>query len=210
MLLERAEAGDVQTIVCLCEILQVIDGDGERTRIPNLKVKLVREWYLSYIDLLHQMCLFTAAAFLIKHCKDKAIGALSQQSTTIHESCPRCGKPLDSASESSSNGLSKNARLNCKFCRRRVGFCFVCHEPVHGMYVWCPGCGHGGHLQHALQWFGGLTGKQVRTACPTGCGHRCNLVQMVSTAFPRTNSMAGALAASSLTAEQMQCTIIQP
>ena len=38
--------------------------------------------YLSYIDLLHQMCLFSAAAFLIKNCKDQAIGALSQQSTT--------------------------------------------------------------------------------------------------------------------------------
>ena len=82
LLLERAEAGDVQTIVCLCEVLQVIDSEGERTRIPNLNMKLVREWYFSYIDILHQMCLFTAAAFLIKNCNDKAIGALSQQSTT--------------------------------------------------------------------------------------------------------------------------------
>jgi hypothetical protein len=67
--------------------------------------------------------------------------------------------------------------------------CFVCHEPVTGMFVWCPGCGHGGHLEHALQWFGGLNGKPVRTVCPTGCGHKCNLVQM-GPAFPRSNSMA--------------------
>lgn len=44
-------------------------------------------------------------------------------------------------------------------------------------------------MEHALQWFGGLNGKAVRTVCPTGCGHKCNLVQM-ATAFPRTMSMA--------------------
>jgi hypothetical protein len=82
LLLERAEAGDVQTNVALCEVLQVIDSGGEQTLIPSLSMKLVREWYLSYIDLLHQMCLFSAAAFLIKNCKDQAIAALSQQSTT--------------------------------------------------------------------------------------------------------------------------------
>ena len=31
--------------------------------------------------------------------------------------------------------------------------------------------GHGGHLDHALQWFGGgQKGKAVRELCPTGCG----------------------------------------
>lgn len=34
-----------------------------------------------------------------------------------------------------------NARRICKSCRRRVGLCFLCHEPVKGVYVWCPGCG---------------------------------------------------------------------
>ena len=34
-----------------------------------------------------------------------------------------------------------NARRICKSCRRRVGLCFICHEPVKGVYVWCPGCG---------------------------------------------------------------------
>jgi hypothetical protein len=87
LLLERAEAGDVQTNVALCEVLQVVDSSGEQTRIPGLGIKLVREWYLFYIDLLHQMCLFSAAAFLIKYCNDPAIGALSQQSTTYVLEC---------------------------------------------------------------------------------------------------------------------------
>eukprot|EP00536_Pseudo-nitzschia_multiseries_P002425 jgi/Psemu1/251619/estExt_Genewise1Plus.C_320062 len=193
LLLERAEAGDVQTNVVLCEVLQVIDPAGNQTRIPGLGIQLVREWYLSYIDLLHRMCLFSAAAFLIKHCRDPAIGALSQQSTTIHESCPRCGKPVESSADNATRnanaGSSSSCRQICKNCRRRVGICFICHEPVQGVFVWCPGCGHGGHLEHALQWFGGLDGRAVRTVCPTGCGHKCNLVQFAST-FPRTMSMA--------------------
>jgi hypothetical protein len=81
LLLERADAGDVQTCVALCEVLQVIEADGQ-TRIPGLELNLVREWYLSYIDLLQQMCLFSSATFLIKSCKDPFIGALNQKATT--------------------------------------------------------------------------------------------------------------------------------
>jgi hypothetical protein len=59
---------------------------------------------------------------------------------------------------------------------------------VKGIYVWCPGCGHGGHLEHALEWFGGSNGNPVREMCPTGCGHRCNMLQQLN-AFPRTDSL---------------------
>jgi hypothetical protein len=35
----------------------------------------------------------------------------------------------------------------------------------------CPSTlGHGGHLDHALEWFGGVGGYPVREVCPTGCG----------------------------------------
>jgi hypothetical protein len=81
LLLERAEAGDVQTCVTLCEVLQVIEPETS-TRIEGLELHVVREWYLSYIDLLQQMCLFTSATYLIKHCSDPFIAALNQQSTT--------------------------------------------------------------------------------------------------------------------------------
>jgi len=81
LLLERSEAGDVQTCVALCEVLQVIEPENS-TRIVGLDIGLVREWYLSYIDLLQQMCLFTSATYLIKYCTDPFIAALNQQSTT--------------------------------------------------------------------------------------------------------------------------------
>jgi len=36
---------------------------------------------------------------------------------------------------------------------------------VSGLWAWCQGCGHGGHLAHMLEWFKG------HALCPTGC--RC-------------------------------------
>lgn len=186
LLEERADNGDVQTCVALCELLQLVKKD-QSVRIPGLDINLVREWYLCYIDLLRDMCLFSQASYLMRSCNDPFISALNQQSTTIHESCPRCGKPLPptEVADDSQGGPSRRA---CKNCLRRVGLCFLCHEPVRGMFVWCPGCGHGGHLDHALQWFGGLCGNVVREMCPTGCGHRCNMAQHL-TAFPRTESL---------------------
>lgn len=142
LLVERGNAGDVQTCVAVCEVLQVIElGSNARTtttRVPGLELSLVREWYLSFIDILHQMCLFSHASFLIGHCNDASIGELNQQSTTIDEACPHCGKPV-LGGDSGTNGFS--SRRVCRSCRRRIGFCFLCHEPVKGVFVLCPGCG---------------------------------------------------------------------
>lgn len=146
LLLQRADAGDVQTCVVLCEVMDVIAppsavGGSAKSRIPNLNIALVREWYLTYIDLLQQMCLFTQAASLIRNCSDPVIGALNQQSTTIHESCPRCGKPLLGSTTIQDGAPRLSAQRICRSCRSRVGLCFLCHEPVKGVFVWCPGCG---------------------------------------------------------------------
>ena len=40
--------------------------------------------------------------------------------------------------------------------------CSVCCLPVHGLGLYCPDCGHGGHLNHVSKW----------TKCPL-CGCRC-------------------------------------
>lgn len=81
LLEERANAGDVQTCVALCEVLEVLTKE-QTVRIPDLDISLVREWYLSYIDLLRDMCLFSHATFLIRSCLDPFINGLNQQSTT--------------------------------------------------------------------------------------------------------------------------------
>jgi len=199
ILLERADAGDVQTCVALCEVMGVVippsaSGQPPKTLVPGLGLELVREWYLSYIDILQQMCLFSHAAALISNSADPVVAALNQQSTTIHESCPDCGKPLDSTAVSNDDKEDKEVKVGlsaqrvCKRCRKRVGLCFLCHQVVKGMFVWCPGCGHGGHLNCALEWFGGAEGLPPQEMCPTGCGHKCNLLQRIQS-FPRTKSM---------------------
>ncbi len=123
-------------------------GGSAKCRIPKLSILIVREWYLTYIDLLQQMCLFTQAASLIRNCHDPTISSLNQQSTTINESCPRCGKPQDNIG----TAPQLSSQRVCRSCRQRIGFCFLCHLPVKGIFVWCPGCGHGGCLDHALEW----------------------------------------------------------
>ena len=56
LLLQRANAGDVQSCVAVCEVMEVIlppsaAGGSAKCRIPNLSITVVREWYMSYIDL---------------------------------------------------------------------------------------------------------------------------------------------------------------
>lgn len=138
-----------QTCVVLCEVMDVIippaaAGGQAKSRIPKINIICIREWYLNYIDLLQQMCLFTQAARLIRNCRDPVVGALNQLSTTIHESCPKCGKPLQGGTAIQDNsGASPrlSAQRVCRSCRSKVGMCFLCHEPVKGLFVWCPGCG---------------------------------------------------------------------
>jgi hypothetical protein len=80
LLVERANAGDVQTCVALCEVFELIQCD-QSVLIQYLEIEYIREWYLSYIDLLRDMCLFSYATYIIKHCRDPIINALNQQST---------------------------------------------------------------------------------------------------------------------------------
>ena len=96
LLLERADAGDIQTCVVICEVMEVIPKKATPTNtrnasapepslslsVPGLDVMLVRQWYLSYIELLQQMCLFSHATNLIRICRDPEIAKLNQQSTT--------------------------------------------------------------------------------------------------------------------------------
>uniref|UniRef100_A0A0X3PPT4 WD repeat-containing protein 24 n=1 Tax=Schistocephalus solidus TaxID=70667 RepID=A0A0X3PPT4_SCHSO len=45
--------------------------------------------------------------------------------------------------------------------------CAICHLTVRGLFLWCVGCSHGGHLSHMQEWL------SSRRECPAGCGHLC-------------------------------------
>lgn len=66
--------------------------------------------------------------------------------------------------------LQPSAPAHCTGCAADFAVCAVCLQHVRGVYAWCQGCGHGGHLEHMLEWF-----AQHSSLCPTGCMHVCNL-----------------------------------
>ena len=57
----------------------------------------------------------------------------------------------------------------CRSCASEISTCSICQEPVKGLYTWCEGCGHGGHVHHIHEWF------KTSTLCPAGCMHVCLL-----------------------------------
>ncbi|CAG8536059.1 2121_t:CDS:10 [Dentiscutata erythropus] len=129
-----AEQGDVQMCVTLILVL------GDKLKISEERAK---QWFFSYIDLLHRFQLWCAATSVIKYCNNTAVGELNQ--------------PLNDA---------KNEYWLCAKCKR-LNLCSLCHVTVKGLYTWCQGCSHGGHHSHMQDWF------SCNEECPTGCGHKC-------------------------------------
>jgi len=143
-----AERGDVQSCVSFCMVLK------DKMELPKDKFL---KWCLSYIELLQRHKLWTIANTIIKGNPQSQISRLNQQSTTIHTGCPHCRKPLLYQSWA------------CDKCKQLTSHCSLCRQPVKGMYVWCQGCGHGGHLAHMQGWFK----DHGQKLCPSGCAHLC-------------------------------------
>ncbi|KAI4531419.1 hypothetical protein R6Z07F_018435 [Ovis aries] len=148
MLRFYAEQGDVQMAVSVLIVL------GERVR-KDIDEQTQEHWYTSYIDLLQRFCLWNVSNQVVKLSTSRAISCLNQASTTLHVNCSHCKRPM------SSRGWV------CDRCRRCASMCAVCHHVVKGLFVWCQGCSHGGHLQHIMKWLEGSS------HCPAGCGHLC-------------------------------------
>eukprot|EP00026_Physarum_polycephalum_P003941 Phypoly_transcript_03958.p1 GENE.Phypoly_transcript_03958~~Phypoly_transcript_03958.p1 ORF type:complete len:766 (+),score=103.11 Phypoly_transcript_03958:320-2299(+) len=153
-----AERGDVQSCVAICTVL------GSKLEVPK---EMFLQWTTNYIELLQRHKLWTIANLHIKLCPAPEIAHLNQASTTIHTGCAYCGKPL----------LQKG--WICEKCKKVTGICSLCQQPVKGMYTWCQGCGHGGHLAHLQDWFV----VQGQKLCPGGCSHACTYL------FYRSNRM---------------------
>ncbi|XP_059809700.1 GATOR complex protein WDR24-like isoform X1 [Hypanus sabinus] len=146
-----AEQGDVQMAISVLIVL------GDRIR-KEIDEQTQEHWYMSYIDLLQRFRLWNVANEVIKLSTCRSINCLNQASTTLHVNCNNCKRPMNT------HGWM------CERCRRGASKCAVCHHAVKGLFVWCQGCTHGGHLQHVMEWF------RLHTHCPTGCGHICEYV----------------------------------
>ncbi|XP_066247977.1 GATOR2 complex protein WDR24 [Euwallacea similis] len=150
-LIHYSNLGDLQSVASILIVL-----GNSRKYLTGLSESLQEHWLLGYIDILCRHKLWDISNQVIKTSWLPNVSQLNQQSTTMHTNCGKCLKPL------------QRVGWLCDRCHTSEnGVCSLCHQVVRGLYVWCRGCSHGGHIGHMKQW---LTMKGV---CPTGCGHRC-------------------------------------
>lgn len=148
----QADIGDVQTPVCILIAL----GSKKRTKLLIDEVDH-ENWLLSYIEMLHKHQLWNEAAEVINYSWIANIGAINEQSTAVHTNCGVCQKPMS----------SREGGYHCQKCKSsETSKCSVCENVVRGIYSWCSGCSHGGHIHHIRDWF------STNSKCPT-CGHLC-------------------------------------
>ncbi|XP_064072807.1 GATOR2 complex protein WDR24 [Vanessa tameamea] len=147
----HADLGDVQTAAVVCLALH----DHRNDLFPYIDESLQEQWLLGYIELLQRNKLWNVATEVIRCAWLSSVWSISQQSTTVTACCGRCGRRT-------------RARAPCDACARAPpDLCAVCHQAVRGLYAWCQGCAHGGHLRHMRAW------TQQHHLCPAGCGHAC-------------------------------------
>ena len=146
-----AAEGDVQSCVSLLLVL------GERISFNEIDELTQEKWFTAYIDLLSRFQLWSVATKVITLSKIPNINGLNQNSTNVNLCCGVCGKL--------NHGTGP---FICKNCNTNTCVCVVCQEVVYGLYAWCEGCSHGGHLLHLKDWY------DNNTKCPlNGCTHEC-------------------------------------
>jgi hypothetical protein len=198
LLIELIDCGDCQHFVICCEIVRNIDGRHSTPDLDPLSPHSaasplhdpchqpkksiwkslqqtigemrIREGYVAYLELLFRLDLYQISNSIIFRSTDKYITQLSQQGVIVRSSCAQCGKELnaDSTGPSSTQLSSRITSIWCIKCRKCVGLCHLCQQPVKGLLHWCPVCGHGGHPDCVKKWF-----ERFET-CPSGCGHKCS------------------------------------
>ena len=143
MLKDFSQTGDFQ----ICAQVFLVTGDTlAHESLQNLRSRAI----MFYIKTLQKQKLFIQACEVIKLCPST------------------CSSPYFS-----------HGRPFCEMNRVETGSkfaentqtprCSICGLPVVGESVWCPVCGHGGHIEHIKTWF------SKDTRCPSGCGHICRL-----------------------------------
>mmetsp|Transcript_6969 Transcript_6969/g.13319 ORF Transcript_6969/g.13319 Transcript_6969/m.13319 type:complete len:187 (-) Transcript_6969:1029-1589(-) len=124
----------------------------------------IREGYMSYLDMLDRLRLFSHANALISTSTDQYISQLSKSGVIMRACCAKCGKEVGDSDVQTAVGA-----VWCGGCKRCAGLCVLCQKPVTRLLLWCPICGHGGHSACLQQWF------SEHLTCPSGCGHRCSM-----------------------------------
>lgn len=145
-----ASEGDVQSCVSLLIVL------GDRMKGLQIDDLTQEKWFTAYVELLYRFQLWSVATQVISLSHIPNVNSLNQTSTNVNLCCGNCGKL--------NHGTGP---FVCKSCNTQTCICCICNELVYGLYAWCEGCSHGGHLLHLKHWY------DSNSRCPAGCGHEC-------------------------------------
>ena len=163
LLTQLIEVGDAQTC---CSLLVVLSRSVARQSIvSSLPAERLRCFFFHYIDRLHRLRLFSQATAVHQLTPSQLLSPSNQHNTSVGLTCGDCKRGCEASDEG----------CYCSHCGSGMSVCSVCELLVRGLYVWCQGCGHGGHAEHMEEWF------STSRVCPTGCMHRC-VDELVSSA----------------------------
>ncbi|KAL3666045.1 hypothetical protein V7S43_008837 [Phytophthora oleae] len=110
------EIGDLQSCVAITVVV------GKVTSVEKVMGKAwLQHIYMHYIDLLHQLQIYTTANELVANCSDQSIRQMNMKSTSVYFNCARCSKPLESSGPSE---LSLPVTL-CASCSNAATLCSI-------------------------------------------------------------------------------------
>lgn len=161
--------GDVQMLATMVCVLRIHTKDlpaKERARcvfLPEDSDNKYDEYIKMYAGLLYAWGLLSLRVELNKHLLRKAYDSSAAdegyQCRVVPVQCTSCGKPNESGD------------TICIACSDYMFRCTICENAVRGFFTYCQNCGHGGHVNHLMDYF------ENSDECPSGCGCKCSLFE---------------------------------
>lgn len=143
-------------------------GGGEYRLLPNFDERRYDNYLLRYAALLYGWDLLIVRTEIAKRIAYSTHGAGTETLTWLETE--RC-RPTLLPNSGLALGFGCEPTMADDDVSHEFGSsspeCAICCSPVRGACTWCPKCGHGGHVNHVMQWF------QQHSVCPTGCGCVC-------------------------------------
>ncbi|ODQ81202.1 hypothetical protein BABINDRAFT_33844 [Babjeviella inositovora NRRL Y-12698] len=165
---KAAEYAADQGNIVLCATLTLLFYNEAN---PVVEKQQALEWIYLYIQILNRKGLFTIAIDIMKKCEFEEIRLMGQNETTLRTYCPNCLELVVNERTKKRNLENKDTGADegfwwCDKCRKCLGKCIYCNEPVKGMALAFLSCGHMGHFGCLREWFI----WDENTECPSGCG----------------------------------------
>lgn len=169
--------------------------------LPKGRDVIYDTYIVRYADLLYSWGLLNVRAELNKHLKYPPAKDYEFEFLSIEPQASPSGGNNDLATSQYRSGLSLNFLCPkcqtvvpsnsgfCSGCQDYAFRCSICDMAVRGLCTFCETCGHGGHLNHMVEWF-----SKQNALCPTGCGCQCSSFTTPRSSLPQPQQPSGSVA----------------